>query len=73
MELSSESSRDYGSAYICPSTSYSNSSSYLVYSKSGEIEANNYEGRLVLNGGNTYYLHLRYQKDGKNDVGDRKK
>lgn len=69
-QVSSESGYDYGYATINTDTSapqYNETSGRFVYI-SGNVENQKYTTTVA--GGNKYYLHIGYRKDGSSDVGD---
>ena len=70
-KISSESA-DYGYATVNTSTtapSYSTSSGRFMYI-SGTVDSKDYTSTTVLQGGQTYYLHLGYRKDSSVDTND---
>ena len=70
-KISSESA-DYGYATVNTSTtapSYSTSSGRFMYI-SGTVDSKDYTSTTVLQGGQTYYLHLGYRKDGSIDTNE---
>ncbi len=69
--ISSE-SFDYGYATVNTNTaapSYSTSAGRFMYI-SGTVDSKDYTSTTVLEGNQTYYLHLGYRKDGSADTGD---
>ena len=71
-EVSSQSGYDYGYINIGTSTgkSYYYSNNSLIYQISGTQSAKDYVYSNVLNGGQIYYLHLGYYKNGSTDTGN---
>ena len=71
-KVSSQSSNDYGYATVNTSTtapSYSSSTGRFMYI-SGTVDSKDYTSTTVLQGGQTYYLHLGYRKSSSTDTNE---
>ena len=70
--VSSQSSNDYGYATIKTNTTaptYSTTTGRFMYI-SGTVDSKDYTSTTVLEGGNTYYLHLGYRKSSSTDTNE---